>query len=55
MLAFEVELPVALRGVNHPKAQFGEEGVPEGEQLKHVQAHGNANGAPGAGAGLVGV
>ena len=55
VLAPEVELAVAFRGVEHPKAQLGEEGVPEGVQLEHVQAHGDADGAPGAGAGLVGV
>ena len=53
VLAPEVELAVALRRVEHPKAQLGEEGVPEGIQLEHIQAHGDADGAPGAGAGLV--
>ena len=37
----------------HGKAQPGPEGVPEGQQLVHIQAERNANGAALAGHGLV--
>ena len=37
----------------HREAQLGEEGVPEGQQLPHIQAQGQPDLAPPAGDGLV--
>ena len=46
MLAPEIQLPVGIRGMEHPEAQLRKESVPEGVQLKHVEPHGDPDGPP---------
>ena len=52
-LALEIELPAGLRGQDHLEIQVGEQGEPEGQVLVHVQAEGDAHGAPAAVSGAV--
>ena len=52
-LTGQIQPPAGHRAGVHGKAQSGPEGVPEGQQLVHIQAERNANGAALAGHGLV--
>ena len=52
-LALQIQIPAAEGAVVHGKAQLGEEGVPEGQQLPHVQAQGESDFPPLPRDGLV--
>ncbi len=52
-LALQIQVPAGEGTVVHGKAQLCKEGVPEGQQLPHVQAQRQADLAPRAGDGLV--
>ena len=49
VLPGKVQLPAAEGAGDHLKAQLGEEGVPEGQQLKDIKAHGQPQLSPGSG------